>query len=409
MPSQNGSIKPKEATVQCVKSIILQSKSPNGLPLDACGQFKSEVQQLLDLANQRGSDAARTALEQSPDLRPLLDLYNGYVDEEEGPAKPLWGFDKPPAREWTIPGLVPEGFLSLLIADGGTGKSFLALYMALCIAVGAAFLKLSVKRGTVLYIDYELDVEEQRRRLWRVAAGQGLSVSNARLREQLYYLSPEDAVGTDAFQDEVTEIVNEHDIDVIILDSLTIGTIGDATSQKDIVPILRNLQELPTLVAIDHVSHSTAKGSAASARAFGSVFKRNVARSSLTLAQAEGGGFLLQQEKSNFGPGETKLSYAMEWKDDRITFRRVSVTDGCMEGVLSDMATHDITLLAIEKIFQESESSVSVEDVADWRAENVQGEGIAESTVRNHFTKLRKDGEIVSASEGVMPTEASED
>lgn len=408
MPSQNGSIKPKEAAVRYVESIILQSESPNGLPLDACGEFKSKVQQLLDLASRRGPEAARAALEQSPDLRPLLDLYNGYVGEEEGPAKPLWDFEKPPPREWTIPGLIPEGFLSLLIADGGTGKSFLALYMALCIAVGAAFLKLSVKRGTVLYIDYELDVEEQRRRLWRVAAGEGLSVSSARLQDRLYYFSPEDPVGTDAFHNEVTEIIDEHEIDVIVLDSLTIGTIGDATSQKDIVPILRDLQELPTLIAIDHVSHSTAHGSAASARAFGSVFKRNVARSSLTLAQAEGGGFLLQQEKSNFGPGETKLSYAMDWKDNRITFRRVSVTDERMEGVLSDMATHDISLLAIEKIYQETESPVSAEEVATWRSENVQGEGIGKSTVQNHFTKLKKDGEITYASGGVVPKEASE-
>jgi sensor domain CHASE-containing protein len=113
-------------------------------------------------------------------------------------------------------------------------------------------------------------------------------------------------------------VIDEHGIDVIVLDSLTLGTIGDATSQKDTVPILRRLQELPTLVAIDHVSHSTAQGSAASARAFGSVFKRNVARSSLTLAQAEGGFFLLQKEKSNFSPGENDLSYAMDWEEDRI-------------------------------------------------------------------------------------------
>jgi RecA-family ATPase len=409
MPAQNGSIEAKEAAVQCVKSIIVRPESPNGLSLNACGPFESKVRQLLDLANKRGPDAAKKALEQSPDLRPLLDLYNGFTDAEEGPVRPLWGFDKPPAREWTIPGLIPEGFLSLLIADGGTGKSFLALYMALCIAVGAPFLKLPVKRGRVLYIDYELDLEEQRRRLWRVATGEGLSVSSARLQDRLYYLSPDEPVGTDSFHDQVDEVIDEHGIDVIVLDSLTLGTIGDATSQKDTVPILRRLQELPTLVAIDHVSHSTAQGSAASARAFGSVFKRNVARSSLTLAQAEGGGFLLQQEKSNFSPGETDLSYAMDWEEDRITFRRVNVTDECMEGVLSDMSTHDISLLAIEKIFQETKSPVSAGDVADWRAENVKEDAIAEGTVRNHFTRLRKDGEIDNASGGVVPKEASDD
>lgn len=405
---ENSPLEAKKNAVKAVKRILFGA-SLNGVTAEDCGPFQNRVEQLLDLAQTKDSDAARKALEESPDLRPLLDLYNGFVDEKEGPAKPLWGFDKPPAREWTIPGLVPEGFLSLLIADGGTGKSFLALYMALCIAVGAPFLKLPVKRGRALYVDYELDLEEQQRRLWRVAAGKGLSVGNTLLQNRLYYLSPDEPVGTDSFHDQVEEVIDEHGIDVIVLDSLTLGTLGDATSQKDIVPILRDLQELPTLIAIDHVSHSTAQGSAASARAFGSVFKRNIARSSLTLAQAEGGGFLLQQEKSNFGPGETKLSYAMDWEEDRITFRRVSVTDECMEGVLSDMSTHDITLLAIEKIFQESESPVSAGDVADWRAENVQGDDLAEGTVRNHFTKLRKDGEIDDASGGVVPKEASED
>jgi len=405
---ENSPLQAKKKAVKAVKRILFGA-SLNGVTAEDCGPFQNKVEQLLDLAQTKDSDAARKALEQSPDLRPLLDLYNGYVDEEEGPAKPLWGFDKPPARDWTIPDLVPKGFLSLLIADGGTGKSLLALYMALCIAVGAPFLKLPVKRGHVLYIDYELDLEEQRRRLWRVAAGEGLSVSSARLHDRLYYLSPDEPVGTDSFHDQIEEVTNEHGIDVIVLDSLTLGTLGDATSQKDIVPILRDLQELPTLIAIDHVSHSTAHGSAASARAFGSVFKRNIARSSLTLAQAEGGGFLLQQEKSNFGPGETKLSYAMDWEEDSITFRRVSVADECMEGVLSDMSTHDITLLAIEKIFQETKSPVSAGDVADWRAENVKEDAIAEGTVRNHFTRLRKDGEIDNASGGVVPKEASDD
>lgn len=405
---ENSPLQAKKNTVKAVES-ILDGSSLNGVTAEDCGPFQNKVEQLLDLASQKGPDAARKALEDSPDLQPLLNFYNGYVDEEEGPAKPLWGFEKPPPREWRIPGLIPEGWVSFLIGDGGTGKSFLALYMALCIAVGAPFLKLPVKRGRVLYADYELDLEEQRRRLWRIAAGEGLSVSSARLEERLYYSSPDDPVGTDPFHDEVTQIIEKHSIDVIILDSLTIGTIGDATSQKDIVPILRRLQELPTLIAIDHVSHSTAKGSAASARAFGTVFKRNLARSSLPLAQAEGGGFLLQQEKANFGPGETRLCYTVDWEDDRTTFRRVDVTDERMDGLLNDMSTHDVTLLAIKKIYEGTESPVSAGAVADWRAENEQGDGIAEGTVRNHFTKLRKDGEIDNASGGVVPKEVSKD
>jgi hypothetical protein len=98
----------------------------------------------------------------------------------------------------------------------------------------------------------------------------------------------------------------------------------------------------------------------------------------------------------------------MDWEDNCTTFRRVDVTDEHMEGLLSDMSTHDLTLLAIKKIYEETESSVSAEDVADWRDENVEGDSVAEGTVRNHLTKLRKDSEIISAHGGVAPKEASE-
>jgi hypothetical protein len=392
---------------------LLDGKT-NGVPPEECGSLTAEVRTVQELADNKGTDAALKALEQADDLRRLLTLFNGFDPEgdkphsaPEDPAKPLWGFQRPPPQEWVIPNLIPEDFLTLLIADGGVGKSFLALYMALCIAIGRAVLGITPTRGRVLYIDYELDIGEQRRRLWKIAAGEGISVQHRRLENRLFYYSPDVPVGTEDFQKEVQEIVDQHEIDVIILDSLTIGIIGDATSQQDIVPVLRSLQDLPTIIAIDHVSHATAKASSASARAFGSVFKRNIARSCLTLSQADGGGFVLQQEKSNFGPGDHKVYYAMDFNDDSVSFRRVNVTDECMDGALSDLDTHEVTLTAIKKIWEESHDPVKAEVVASWRDEHEDGDAPAEGTVRNHITKLKKDGQIIGVSGGgVVPPEA---
>ena len=63
------------------------------------------------------------------------------------PAKPM---------EWVLDRMIPKVGVSILAGDGGIGKSWLALDLALCVASGAKFLgRFQVTQGKVLIIDEE--------------------------------------------------------------------------------------------------------------------------------------------------------------------------------------------------------------------------------------------------------------
>lgn len=320
--------------------------------------------------------------------------------KKNGPVvAPLLGTEEPPPMQWRVADLVPEDHLTMLLGDGGTGKSVLSLYLALCICIGRAFLGMSVRRGNVLYVDHELDRNEQLRRVHRIARGMGIDATNTALQERLQYWRPQHALGTGAHQESLLEAVERYDIDLVILDSLTMGATGDVTDVSDVVPIMQQIRRWPTTVAIDHVSHNTAKGSAAKARAFGSVFKRNAARSCLTLAQSDTGGYCIQQEKSNFSDGDGRLVYAADWSEDEITFETIPDADERAAGLLSDLSSKDVTLVAVKTTWEETNQPVKPSDVVTWRKEN-DVKAIGKGTVRNHFTALKKREQITTNKHG---------
>jgi RecA-family ATPase len=82
---------------------------------------------------------------------------------------------EPAPREWLVEDLLPKGAPSKLYGDGGLAKSYLALHRSTTVAAGyEEWLGHRVKKFPVLYLDFELDVDEQARRAFRIARGLGL-------------------------------------------------------------------------------------------------------------------------------------------------------------------------------------------------------------------------------------------
>jgi KaiC/GvpD/RAD55 family RecA-like ATPase len=320
--------------------------------------------------------------------------------------QPLLGTEEPEPMKWRVADFVPEGFLTMLVGDGGTGKSLLSLYLSLCVCMGRPFLGMGTRKGRVLYVDHELDHNEQLRRVHRVARGMDLDAGDSALRDRFLYWRPHNPLGSEKHQEAILEAVETYDVDLVILDSLTMGAEGDVTDVADVVPIMQHIRQWPTTIAIDHVSHDTAKRSAAQARAFGSVFKRNAARSSLTLAQSDTGGYCIQQEKSNFSDGDGRLVYAVDWTEDEITFETIPDADERAAGLLSDLSSKDVTLVAVKDMWEASNQPVMPSDVVTWREEH-DAKTIGEGTVRNHFTALKKRGEMSTDKHGgAIPSSA---
>lgn len=70
-----------------------------------------------------------------------------------------------PAREWLVEGLIPSRTVTLLGGDGGTGKSLLALQLALASVTGGPWIGNAVTGGPVVYFSAEDDEDELHRRL----------------------------------------------------------------------------------------------------------------------------------------------------------------------------------------------------------------------------------------------------
>ncbi|WP_188311936.1 bifunctional DNA primase/polymerase [Salinarimonas soli] len=88
----------------------------------------------------------------------------------------LLAYRNPPPREWLVEGLIPRKKTTLLMGDGGVGKSLLALQLATAVDLGKTFLGRPARRGKVLALFSEDDTDELHRRQQDVcaAAGAGL-------------------------------------------------------------------------------------------------------------------------------------------------------------------------------------------------------------------------------------------
>jgi RecA-family ATPase len=79
----------------------------------------------------------------------------------------------PPRRDWVIDGFLPSKIVAAVIAAGGTGKSYLAMHIAVCVASGTALFGKHQPRSAakVVFISGEDDQHELQRRLHKVVAG----------------------------------------------------------------------------------------------------------------------------------------------------------------------------------------------------------------------------------------------
>ncbi len=78
----------------------------------------------------------------------------------------------PPKRDWVIQDFLPSKIVAAVIAAGGTGKSYLAMHIAVCVASGTPLFARHQTRSAakVIFISGEDDQHELQRRLHKVMA-----------------------------------------------------------------------------------------------------------------------------------------------------------------------------------------------------------------------------------------------
>ena len=79
-----------------------------------------------------------------------------------------------PERPWLIDRIIPSETVTLLGGDGGSGKSLIALQLAVSVASGGKWLHRSPVSGGVLYCGAEDDTNEMNRRLDKITQASGV-------------------------------------------------------------------------------------------------------------------------------------------------------------------------------------------------------------------------------------------
>jgi hypothetical protein len=172
---------------------------------------------------------------------------------------------------YTVNPLVFAKKISVLFATGGMAKSTFALFLAMCISVGAAVAGLRTLRGKVLYLDYEDDESVHTRRLQAIQAGhpklQEAQVVYQRCVEPLVRQTP-----------ALVRQVLDHGITFIVVDSILAATGGDSSSEATtkLFITLRTLNVSALLIG--HTPKTQADGQD-HASIYGSVFNSNFSRS----------------------------------------------------------------------------------------------------------------------------------
>jgi hypothetical protein len=307
--------------------------------------------------------------------------------------------EPPGPREYVIDELVPKGHITNLFGDGASAKSVLALSAGTALAGGAEhWMGRKMLHCPVLYGDFELDADEQRRRAYQVARGVYLD----KPPRDLLYVSGLGQPAGEVLMGCLDVCVSEG-VGLFILDSLGIALEGDAESARDVIRF-RNKYLDPfraegiTLLVIDHQGKTQGGERYQTKRTFGSVYKENLARSVLQVEPGDRGKGLLtvkiRQTKHNFGPKAEPFGVKLTFSEEEITVGEHSL---------------DATELAQEHTLNAGDRVLLVlKGGPAYPADIAEKSEMPHGTVKNELTRLRKRGLVEYTREVEPHTKAKE-
>lgn len=239
---------------------------------------------------------------------------------------------RPPLRAWLVPDLVPFGTVTLLMGDGGVGKSLLALQLSCAVAAQRRWLGIEVAAGSVLFISAEDDEDELHRRLDDVTRGLACEFSDLD-RLTLRSLAGEDALlavldrgsgvlSASALFAEVDRRVSEDAPALLVLDTLADLFPGDENNRaqaRQFIGLLRGLA-IRHQCAVLLLGHPSVSGMNSGAGTSGSTAWNNSVRSRLYFERVINEGYeadpdarMLSSKKANYS--RTGGQIGMKWAD----------------------------------------------------------------------------------------------
>ena len=245
-------------------------------------------------------------------------------------ASDLEGQNVPP-RNWHVQDLIPCETVTLFSGDGGTGKSLVALQLAVSTALARPWLRMPVKEGNALYLSAEDDKDELHRRLADIAQAEGVEVSelqNLKCRSLagedalLATLNKGGALEPTPLLDAIDDLLKRDQPDLLVLDTLADyfpGNENDRAQARQFVGMLRGLA-IRHRCAVFMLAHPSLTGLNSGTGTSGSTGWNNSVRSRLYLSRVVQDGYeanpdarVLRNMKSNYA--RTGAEIALTWQN----------------------------------------------------------------------------------------------
>lgn len=265
-----------------------------------------------DLAQREGMDA-------------LLELLDSARKPKAASPFSIVPFDdiahaEPEAPRYVWRGLVPAGFVTLLGAHGGTGKSTVALMLGVSVALGRPLFGIPTEPGNVVFFSGEDGAQLLRHRLHHACKCMGVDIRE--LQDRLHIIDATDdpvlfaevttagrreGVTTATF-DALARLVRERDVRLLVIDNASDTFDASEIDRARVRGFMRALSTLARerdagLLLLAHVDKGTSRGDRLqNSEAYsGSTAWHNSARSRLFMGRDKDGGLTLEHQKNNLG------------------------------------------------------------------------------------------------------------
>lgn len=285
---------------------------------------------------------------------------------------------KPDPLKFLIYPIVVENYPNILYGKGSSAKSLLALFWGGLVAGGTKWWKGygEIAHYPTLYCDWEMEEEEQRRRIYQLYGVSSL--------DNFYYLRCEYPIKN--LVNHIHRIIVEKNIKFLIIDSLGGALGGDLLEAESAINFFtRDLRPLKvTTLAIAHPAKSGGE------TPFGSVFFHNYSRNTWELMRSpqitkDKLYLALVHQKSNLMPLHKPIGFEVTFSKDMITIeRKDKITLASFEDLLP---LEDLILSTLNN------EPTSIESL-------IEQTGKSRATIFRIISKLKSNGKITKLENG---------
>ena len=215
---------------------------------------------------------------------------------------------------------MPAGEVTLFSADGGVGKSFIGLMIAVSVAIGRPLFGASVERRRALFVSLEDKGHVVRRRLasicgeWKIDPAHldtWLFCVDGTAETELFSTESRSASETTATYAELRDFIPREGIGLVIIDNASNAFGGDEIKRREVNRFMRSLIKLiadgVAVLLLGHVDKATSRGGKNGGQSYsGSTAWHNAVRSRIALSRLEDRSLLLVHEKGNHSPQQAE-------------------------------------------------------------------------------------------------------